>query len=158
MSIPKTTKNKHWFPIPADLSQDRRMRRAMNDFKGGVGYGLILLLFENLRREPNYKYPLIDLDLLAKDFDVSLPILQTIIAKYGFFEVIKDENEEFFLSPLLSELMVPYDEKVEKNRIAGLKSAKNRKEKQEEQLKQLSSKTHKKEEFIKVDETPNVTF
>ncbi len=152
MSTPKTTKNSHFFPIPADFSQDRRMRRAMNDFKGGVGYGLILLLFENLRREPNYKYPLKDLDLLAKDFYVSLPILQTIIAKYGFFEVIKDENEEFFLSPLLSELMIPYDEMVEKNRIAGKISAKKRKEKQEQQLKQLESFSKKN------DEIPNVTF
>ncbi|MCF6340059.1 MAG: DUF4373 domain-containing protein [Sulfurimonas sp.] len=158
MRTPKTTKNSHFFPIPADFSQDRRMRRAMNDFKGGVGYGLIILLFENLRREPDYKYPLKDLDLLAKDFDVSLPILQTIIAKYGFFEVIKDENEEFFVSPLLSTLMIPYDEMVEKNRIAGLKSAKIRKEKQEQQLKLLNSKTQKKEDFIINDEIPIVTF
>lgn len=131
-------KNKHWFPHLANLRYDRRMKRAMHDLPGGVGYGAIVLIIEHLRCEPKYKYPMADLDLLADEFNISLPIMQTIINKYGFFEIIVNNNEEVFFSPLLNELMIPYDEKREKNKIAGKISAKQRKLKQEEQVYLLS--------------------
>lgn len=138
-------KHKYWFPHPANLRNDRRMKRAMKDLPGGVGYGVIVLVMEVLRCEPEYKYPVRDLDLLAGEFDISLPILQTVIANYGFFEFYKDENEEMFISPLLNELMIPYHEKQKQNKIAGEISAQKRKIKQEQQLyllSQLSSTRH----------------
>lgn len=133
-----SSKHMHWFPHPANLRNDRRMKRAMKDLPGAVGYGAIVLVMEVLRCEPEYKYPVRDLDLLANEFDISLPILQTIIANYGFFEFYKDENEEMFISPLLNELMIPYLEKQKQNKIAGDISAKKRKIKQEQQLYLLS--------------------
>ncbi|WP_321779054.1 hypothetical protein [Sulfurimonas sp.] len=134
------------------------MKRAMSDFPGGVGYGAIVILIEHLKSEPNYEYPLNDLDLLAIEFNISLPILSTIIKNYDYFDIKEDENGTQFFSPMLINLMIPYDEKVEKNRIAGKISAKKKKEKQEQQLKQLESFSKKNENFIINDEIPNVTF
>jgi hypothetical protein len=131
-------KYKHWFPHPANLRNDRRMKRAMKDLPGAVGYGAIVLVMEVLRCEPEYKYPVRDLDLLASEFDISLPILQTVIANYGFFKFYKDANEDMFISPLLNELMIPYHEKQKQNKIAGEISAQKRKIKQEQQLYVLS--------------------
>lgn len=131
-------KNKHWFPHPANLRNDRRMRRAMKDFPGAVAYGVIVLMIEVLRNEPDFKYPVRDLDLLASEFDISLPILQTLIGNYNFFEFKKFESEEVFVSPVLNELMIPYLQKQSQNKIAGEVSAKKRKLKQEQQLHLLS--------------------
>ena len=138
-------KHVHWFPHPADLRNDRRMKRAMKDLPGGVGYGSIVLIMEVLRCEPGFKYPMKDLDLLASEFNISLPILQTVIASYGFFELIENESGQIFVSPMLNELMVPFVEKQKQNQIAGKISAAKRRKKQEEQLKllsQLSSSQH----------------
>ena len=131
-------KNTHWFPHLANLRNDRRMKRAMKDLPGGVGYGAIVLTIEVLRCEQGFKYPVDDLDLLAAEFDISLPILQTVINSYGFFEIIEDEQEQMFVSPLLNDLMIPYLEKQKQNKIAGKISAHKRKLKQEQQLYALS--------------------
>lgn len=131
-------KHKHWFPHPANLRNERRIKRAMKDLPGGVGYGVTVLMMEVLRNEPEFKYPMKDLDLLASEFEISLPILQTVIASYGFFELFTTDDGEMFVSPLLNGLMVPYIEKQKKNQIAGQISAKKRKLKQEQQLLELS--------------------
>jgi len=114
------------------------MKRAMKDLPGGVGYGAIVLTMEALRCEVDFKFPVKDLDLLALEFDISLPILQTVISKYGFFETIHDEIGEVFFSPILSDLMIPYIEKQKQNQIAGKISAQKRKLKQKQQLEILS--------------------
>lgn len=131
-------KNTHWWPHPADLRHDRRMKRAMHDFPGGVGYGAIVLVMEVLRCQNGFQYPMEDLDLLASELDVSLPILQTIISSYGFFKIVEEEDGKVFFSPVLNDLMIPYLEKQKKNQIAGKISAQKRKLKQEQQLYALS--------------------
>jgi len=136
--IDMSTKHTHYIPHPANLRHDIRMKRAMRDLPGCVGYGVIVLLIEHLRCEPGYSFPMKDIDILADEFKISLPILQTVITSYGFFQIKKDENQELLISPLLNDLMAPYLEKKEKNRIAGKMSAKKRKIKQEHQLKLLS--------------------
>jgi len=128
-------KNKDFFPHPSNLRNDRRMKRVMKDLPGGVGYGAVVILIERLRCEENYSYPIADLDLLSDEFDISLPILQTVISKYGFFELIKDE---VLISPVLNTLMDPYTNRIEQAKIAGQISAQKRKIKQEKQLLELS--------------------
>jgi len=145
-------KNKHYYPHPADLRNDRRMKRAMKDFPGAVGYGVIVWLFERLRCENNFEFPFEDLDLLSDELDVSLPILQTIIKSYDFFRIVEKNEGTIFISPLLNELMEPYLEKVEKNRIAGKISAKKRKQKQLEQLSKLSD-TDSSEHMLDISST-----
>lgn len=131
-------KNKDFFPHPSNLRNDRRMKRVMKDLPGGVGYGAVVMTIERLRCEDNYSYPIADLDLLSDEFNISLPILQTVISKYGFFELTSKENEEVFISPILNTLMEPYQERIKQARIAGNISAKKRKQKQEKQLQELS--------------------
>lgn len=131
-------KHTHWWPHPANLRHDKRMKRVMKDLPGGVGYGTVVLTLESLRCEEGFRYPIEDLDLLASEFDISLPILKTAVSKYGFFKVVEDESGKMFVSPLLNELMIPYIEKQKKNQIAGKISAQRRKLKQEQQLYALS--------------------
>jgi hypothetical protein len=128
-------KNQNYWPHPADLRHNRMMKRAMKDLPGGVGYGAIVLTMERLRCEPDFSYPIEDLDLLADEFDISLPILQTVISKYGFFEV---KDDELLISPTLNTLMKPYKERKKQAQLAGKISAHKRKLKQEKQLKELS--------------------
>ena len=122
-----TLTNKDYFPHPSNLRNDRRMKRVMKDFAGGVGYGAVVLLIERLRCEPDYLYPVADLDLLADEFNISLPILQTIISSYGFFDLIKKNDEEILISPILNELMQPYKNRIEQAKVAGKISASKKK-------------------------------
>lgn len=128
-------KNQNYWPHPADLRHNRMMKRAMKDLPGGVGYGAIVLTMERLRCEPDFSYPIKDLDLLADEFDISLPILQTVVSNYGFFEI---KDNELLISPTLNTLMKPYQERKRQASIAGKISAQKRKIKQEKQLKELS--------------------
>lgn len=134
------TNNGNWWPHPSNLRNDRRIKRAMKDFPVGVGYGLIVLLIERLRCEDKFEFPLKDLDLLADEFGVSIPILKTVVKSYSFFETRKLENGDEYIiySPDLNRLMSPYLQKIENNRIAGAISASKRKQKQSEQIKELS--------------------
>lgn len=140
-------KNKHFLPLPANFRNDRRMKRAMKDL-GAVGYGIIVWLFERLRCEQGFKYPIRDLDLLADELNISMAILQTVISKYDFFAVVESDDGEMFISPLLMDLMEPYLKKVESNRIAGEISAAKKAQRQNEQLKHLS--------FSLIDSTKHV--
>lgn len=133
-----TKKNKDYWPHPANLRNDRRFRRLMKDLPGAVGYGVAVITIERLRCEPNYSYPLADLDLLADEFDISVPILQTVITKYDLFDIREEKDGEMMFSPFLDELMEPYKERIEQARIAGHISAKKRKLKQLKQLEELS--------------------
>lgn len=131
-------KNQHFLPLPANLRNDRRMKRAMKDLPGAVGYGIIVWLLERLRCEEGFKYPLSDIDLLADELNVSLAIMQTVISNYDFFEIIESDNGQMFISPLLMNLMQPYIKKIESNRIAGQISAAKKANKLDIQLKQLT--------------------
>ena len=131
-------KNKHYWPHPSDLRNDRRVRRLMKDLPGMVGYGVAVITIERLRCEPDYSYPLADLDLLADEFAISVAILQTVISQYDLFDIRTEDDGEMVFSPLLDELMEPYIEKVQQAKRAGQISAQKRKLKQLKQLEELS--------------------
>lgn len=130
------TKDDVYFPHFARARNDRKIKRLRKDFKL-EGYAVYFMILEILREQPGYKYPFDDIDLLADEIDISLPILNTILSSYGLFK-IENDNEKMFFSPKQIEYMQPYLIKKEQRRLAGLASAQKRKEKQEEMIKQLS--------------------
>lgn len=89
---------------------------------GLEGYGIYWVLIETLRDQPNYKYPVALIPAIARRYNTTTEKMKTVVNGYGFFVV--DENEFFSLS--LIERMAKLDDKREKNRIAGLKSAQKR--------------------------------
>lgn len=133
------SKNKNFFPHPLNLRHDPRMRRIIKDLRE-TGYASIVWILETLGSEKDFKYKLKDIDLLSGESGISLAILEVSIKNYGFFEIIKDENGEFFFSPLLNELMLPYCERKEARSQAGQISAKKRELERLEQIKELENK------------------
>jgi len=133
------SKNKNFFPHPLNLRHDPRMRRIMKDLRE-TGYAAILWIFEVVGSQKDFKYKLNDIDLISDESGISLAILDVSIKNYGFFEIIKDANGEFFFSPLLNELMLPYCERKEARSQAGQISAKKRELERLAQIEELRKK------------------
>jgi len=122
-------KDAYYFPHFSNARHDRKLKRVIKEF-GIEGYGIYFMLLEVLRDQPEMKYPLSDVDLLADEFRTSEPKINTIIANYGLFEV---DKLNMFFSPKLEEYLEPYF-KMKKQRIeAGKASAEKRKNKSLEQ-------------------------
>ena len=66
-----------------------------------------------------------------------MPIIRTVIEKYGIFSLVMDEDGESFFSVRLNDWMKPYFKKIEENRIKGIKSGLARKKKIEKEIKEL---------------------
>jgi len=84
------------------------------------------MILEVLREQPEMRYPMQDIDLLADEFKTSEPKVRTIICNYGLFDV---DQQEMFYSPKLFEYMEPYFKMKEQRRLAGEKSAQARQKK-----------------------------
>ncbi len=125
------------FPHPTALRHLRSVKRAMKDFPGGVGYGTITILFEILSCQQNLEYPLEDIDILSDEIGISIPIIRTIIEKYGIFSLIIDKKGESFFSIKLNAWMEPYYKKIEENKLKGMKSGLVRRKKIEREIKEL---------------------
>jgi len=125
------------FPHPTSLRHERSVKRAMKDFPNGIGYGTITILLEILVSQPNLKYPVEDIDILADEVGISIPIIRTVIEKYGIFSLTKDEEGESFFSFKLNNWMEPYYKKIEENRLKGIKSGLARNQKINKEIKEL---------------------
>jgi len=126
-----------YFSHPTSLRHQRNIKRAMKDFPNGTGYGTIVILLEVLASQPGLKYPVEDIDILSDEIGISIPIIQTIIRKYGIFTLLEDVDGESFFSIKLNEWMEPYFRKIEENKLKGIKSGIARKKKIEKEIKEL---------------------
>ena len=121
------------FLHPVMLRTERSFKRLMKDFGGGVGYGVAMMLIEILSSEDKQEIHIQDIDLLADEIGVSIPIIKTIISKYNIFIV----EDNYIKCPLLDEWLQPFKKRIEQNRKAGQISAEKRKEKAKHQELQL---------------------
>ena len=121
------------FLHPTMLRTERSFRRLMKDFGGGVGYGVAMMLIEILSSEEEQRIHIQDIDLIADEIGISIPILNTIISKYNIFLI---END-YIKCPMLNEWLQPFKKKIEQNRKAGQISAEKRREKAKQQELQL---------------------
>ena len=125
------------FLFPTNFRNGKNVKRLIKDFNV-QGYGIAVYLLETLAETEGHQYPINDIDLLADEMKVSVPIINTIINTYGLFEIVEREDGTQFISTQLNKWLEPYYTKVEKLSTAGKISALKKKQKQEEQLKQLS--------------------
>lgn len=125
------------FLFPSNFRNGKNVKRLIKDFNV-QGYGIAVYLLETLAETEGHQYPINDIDLLADEMKVSVPIINTVINAYGLFEIVEREDGTQFISAQLNKWLDPYYTKVEKLSMAGKISALRKKQKQEEQLKQLS--------------------
>lgn len=125
------------FLFPTNFRNGKNVKRLIKDFTV-QGYGIAVYLLETLAETEGHQYPINDIDLLADEMKVSVPIINTVINAYGLFEIVEREDGTQFISTQLNKWLEPYYTKVEKLSTAGKISALKKKQKQEEQLKQLS--------------------
>lgn len=107
-------KDAFYFPHFCNARHDRKLKRIRKEL-GIEGYGIYFMILEVLREQPDYKYPVSDLDLLADEFGTSEAKVKTIIANYDLFFV--DENQLFF-SVKMIEYLVPYNKMKEQRKNA----------------------------------------
>ena len=125
------------FLLPTNFRNSKNIKRLIKDFNV-QGYGVAVYLLETLAETYGHKYPLSDVDLLADEMKVSIPVINTVITSYGLFEILECDNGKLFISLQLNKWLEPYYIKVEKLSRAGKISALKKKKKQEKQLLELS--------------------
>uniref|UniRef100_UPI004048D28F Lin1244/Lin1753 domain-containing protein n=1 Tax=Aliarcobacter sp. TaxID=2321116 RepID=UPI004048D28F len=124
------------FLFPSNFRHSKNMKRLIKDFNV-QGYGIAVYLMETLAETENHIYSLEDIDLLADEMKVSIPVINTVITSYGLFQIVENNGKKF-ISSHLNKWLEPYYTKVENATRAGKISALRKKQTQEEQLKQLS--------------------
>ena len=125
------------FLLPTNFRNSKNIKRLIKDFNV-QGYGVAVYLLETLAETYGHKYPLSDVDLLADEMKVSIPVINTVITSYGLFEILECDNGKLFISLQLNKWLEPYYIKVDKLSRAGKISALKKKKKQEKQLLELS--------------------
>ncbi|OCL98836.1 hypothetical protein AAX29_01346 [Aliarcobacter thereius] len=130
MSVPS-------FLLPSNFRNQKNIKRIIKEFDI-QGYGIVLYLLETLAETENHLYPYSDIDLLADEMRVSVQKIETVIKRYGVFEILQTAEGDLFFSSSLNNWLKPYYEAKQQRQIAGKISAEKRKLKQQEQLTQLS--------------------
>ena len=125
------------FLFPTNFRNGKNVKRLIKDFNV-QGYGVAVYLLETLAETEGHKYPINDIDLLADEMKVSVPVINTVINAYGLFEVIELEDGSQFISAQLNKWLEPYYKQVEQRSLAGKVSAEKKRIKQEKELQELS--------------------
>ena len=125
------------FLFPTNFRNGKNIKRLIKDFNV-QGYGIAVYLLETLAETEGHQYPISDIDLIADEMKVSIPVINTVISSYGLFEIVEREDGKQFISLQLNKWLEPYYTKVEKLSRAGKISALKKKQEQEKQLKELS--------------------
>lgn len=124
------------FLFPTNFRNGKNIKRLIKDFNV-QGYGIAVYLLETLAETEGHQYPLSDIDLLADEMKVSVPVINTVINTYGLFQIVENEDGSLFFSSQLNDWLEPYYRQVQQRSMAGKLSAAKKKQKQQEQLKQL---------------------
>lgn len=125
------------FLFPTNFRNTKNIKRLIKDLNI-QGYGVAIYLLETLAETQGHKYPMSDIDLLADEMKVSIPIINTVINSYELFELIEDDKGILFFSSQLNQWLEPYYRRIEQRKIAGKISLEKRKIRHEQQLLKLS--------------------
>jgi len=109
-------KDAYYFPHFCNARHDRKLKRVQKEL-GVEGYGIFFMILEVLRDQPDFKYPMSDLDLLADEFGTSEQKVTTVVCNYKLFDVDAENN---FTSHKLQLYLQPYLERSEKARNAAI--------------------------------------
>lgn len=113
----RSDKDAFYFPHFSNARNDRKIRRLRKEL-GIEGYGIFFIVLEVLRDQPDYKYPIEDIDLLADEIGTSEQKVKAVVGSYDLFDV--NEDNMFFSSNLIMYLQ-PYLQGKERKRISGIR-------------------------------------
>lgn len=112
-------KDAFYFPHFSNTRHDRRIMRMEKEL-GLEAYAIYFKILEILREQPEFRYPLNDLDLLADEVGSTEQKVRVVVCNYTLFQV--DPNQMFF-SISFNESMEPYLKMREQRKMAGKRSA-----------------------------------
>lgn len=118
-------KDAYYFSHDSNAKDDPKTM-ILIDQLGLEGYGIFWVLIETLRDQPELKYPLNLLPILARRYNTSGEKMMAVVSKYGLFEI--DEEKNFFSLSLINR-MIPLENAREQRRLAGIASGKARRKK-----------------------------
>jgi hypothetical protein len=119
-------KDAYWFSHDSNAKDDPKSMKLIDQL-GLEGYGIYWVLIEVLRDQPEFRYPMELLPILARRYNTSGEKMKAVVMTYGLFSV--DEEDNFF-SISLNDRMQILEGYREQRRMAGLKSAAARAQKQ----------------------------
>lgn len=90
-----------YFSHDTTAMRDRKILR-LRKVLGAEGYGVYWMLIETLSNEPDFSYPLADIDLLENDFNVSKEKIEAVIKQFELFHI--DKNAKFFSLSLIARM------------------------------------------------------
>jgi hypothetical protein len=141
-------KDAYYFPHFSNARHDRKLKRVIKDL-GIEGYGIYFMILEVLRDQQDFKYPMVDLDLLADEFGTSESKVLVVVNNYDLFTI--DSDEKFF-SPKMLAYLEPYFRMREQRKLAGKASADKRLSIDRSTTVEQSKVNESKEKEIKVKE------
>ena len=106
-------KESYYFSHDSNASDDPKCLLLIDQL-GLEGYGIYWVLIEQLRNQPDFKYPIQLLAPLAKRYSTSGEKFAAVVKNYGLFQI----DEDYFFSLSLNNRMGKYIETKEKRRLA----------------------------------------
>lgn len=110
-------KDAYYFSHDSNAKDDPKCMLLIDQL-GLEGYGIFWILIETLRDQPEYKYPIELIPILARRYNTSKEKMMAVVNKYTLFSV---EDDKFFFSESLVERMQILESKRIKRSIAGKK-------------------------------------
>lgn len=115
--------NAYYFSHDSNAKDDPKCMLLIDQL-GLEGYGIYWVLIEVLRDQPEFKYPLNLIPILARRYNTTAEKMMTVIRNYELFNF---DAENMFFSLSLNNRMNKIKTSIEQRRIAGLASAEKRK-------------------------------
>ncbi len=118
-------KDAYYFSHDSNAKDDPKCMLLIDQL-GLEGYGIFWVLVEILRDQPEYKYPIDLVPILARRYNTSSEKMKAVVLNYNLFSL--DDKDNFF-SLSLKNRMSHLESVREKRKIAGIASGKARKQK-----------------------------
>lgn len=93
-------KDAYYFSHDSNAKDDPKCSLLIEEL-GLEGYGIYWVLIETLRDQPDYRYPIKMIPILARKYNTTSAKVEVIVRNYGLFEVT---NDEFFSISLLKRM------------------------------------------------------
>ena len=115
------SKKAYYFSHDSNAKDDPKCSMLIEQL-GCEGYGIYWILVETLRDQPEYKYPINMLPILARKYNTTPEKVRIVVTAYGLFEL--DEDQFFSLS--LCRRMEKVDRSITQRIEAGKASGERR--------------------------------
>jgi len=113
----ENVKDSYYFFHDSNAKDDPKCSMLIEQL-GLEGYGIYWVLVETLRDQPDYRYPLNMITILARKYNTTAEKIKVVIGNYGLFTIDSDQ----FFSEALCRRMEAWDKTRETKRVAGKKS------------------------------------